>query len=134
MFLQAHGESMTERRPLLPAIILFVLSAAACVGLVVLARFLPEQVLPGMGSGRRSAPIPFYFLGLGATFMFFLLSWVVPGLPVPPVATIALVLLSPLIQLDRNRTNLQGMAIVGLGMAAFLVLVLVLVRRRAKGR
>ena len=159
----------------------YILTVFACVGLVILARFLPEQVLPGTGAGgfsmtdqtpgRRSAPIPFYLLGLGATVAFFLLSWVVPGLPVPPVVNVAIVLLvvggmcmgawrlregfsfgeldqwalaagalsffvllSPLIQLDRNRTNLQGMAIVGLGMAAFLVLVFILVSRRVKGR
>jgi hypothetical protein len=161
----------------------YLLCLAAGIGMVLVARILPEAVLPGRASdailsaaprpphNRRFAPVFFYFLGLGATIVFFLLSWVVPGLPVPPLLNVALVLvvvsgvilgvwrlgerysfgdmeqwalaagalsffmlLSPLIQLDRSRANLQGMALVGLGMAGFLVLILILVRRREKAR
>jgi hypothetical protein len=43
---------------------------------------------------------------------------------------ISIVVLSPLIQLDPHRANVQGMAIVGLGMAVFLALVRLLLQRR----
>jgi hypothetical protein len=104
--------------------------------------------------------------------LFFVLSWVVPGLPnepVPPLLTALLmielvaallfglreiarayplndlhqwalvagalaffIVLSPLVQVDPKRTNAQGMAIVGIGMAVFLGLVRILIQRRGK--
>ena len=153
-----------------PPPIPYVLTALCVAGLVVLARVLPKALLPGSFVGpdnAAAAPLQFLLLGLGGTVLFFVLSWVVPGLPVPPIVTVLLVLdlvcgvfvgvwqmtrrysfcalnqwgiasgalaffilLAPLVQLDRNRTNVQGMAFVGLAMAVFLALVLVLVGRR----
>jgi hypothetical protein len=159
-----------------PPLVPYVAAGVVAAGLVVLARFLPGRLFPhepaaAATARRASAPVPYFLLGLGATVCFFLLNWVVPGLAVPPLVTILMVLdvtcglfvgawqlgrlypleginrwalasgslaffilLAPLVQMDRARTNVQGMAIVGAAMAAFLALVAVRLWRLRRAR
>lgn len=67
---------------------------AACF--LALGRFLPGRILAADAvappSGKTSAPLAFLLTGLLGAVGHFVLSWVVPGTGLPPIATAALTL------------------------------------------
>jgi hypothetical protein len=78
--------AMTTYRPPAPQ---YLLAMAAAVGLICLARCLPDPVA-GEPAGRSPSLFRFGSTGFIATLFFFMIAWVLPNLAIPPIMPILL--------------------------------------------
>jgi hypothetical protein len=72
-----------------PPILQYLLALAATVGLIILARHLPDPVT-GEVPGKASSPLRFGLTGFLATLLFFVIAWVLPNLGIPPMLPVVL--------------------------------------------
>jgi hypothetical protein len=70
-----------------PPVFPYILAIAITIGLILLARRLSDPI-PGEAVAKMQSPFLFGVLGFSATLIFFLISWVLPNLPIPPVVPI----------------------------------------------
>lgn len=78
--------AMTTYRP---PVLQYMLAMAATVGLIFLAKRLPDPAT-GLPLGKAPSLFRFGLTGFFATLFFFLIAWVLPNLPIPPFLLILL--------------------------------------------
>ncbi len=74
--------------PYRPPVIPYLLAFLTVVGLVLLARRLPDGTGTTQAHPRSKPALRPALLGFGATFFFFLIFWALPALEVPVVLTV----------------------------------------------